>query len=140
LQIYSLLARIEDDPDRALRHVEEGRTLAEKAGQSSASWDLMELSIRYARHEPAEIERLLRHLNTQHIREPGVAAALHDWLVQIGAIPPEGVPAAAGRPPQAPDVGAAAPAQPAAEPGKLWTPGGQQPAGEKPKLWMPGMD
>jgi len=140
LQIYSLMTRIEDDPDCALRNVEEGRGLAEAAGQSSAPWDLMELSIRFARREPAEIDRLLRHLNTQHIREPGVAAAIRDWLVQIGAINPDGTPAVpSGRPTQ-PAPGVAAPGQPAAEPGKLWTPGGQQPAGEKPKLWTPGMD
>jgi len=140
LQIYSLMARIEDDPDRALSYVEEGRVLAEAAGQSSAPWDLMELSIRYARREPAEIDRLLRHLNSQHIREPGVATAIRDWLVQIGAIQPDGAPAAAAGPPQQAEPGLVAPGQPGAEPGKLWTPGGQQPAGEKPKLWTPGMD
>jgi hypothetical protein len=140
LQILSLLARIEDEPDRALTYVNEGRKLAEEGGQSSAPWDLMELSMRFARGDEAGVQRLFNHLNAQHIREPGVAAALHNWLVQIGAIGPDGMPAERMSPP--PQAGPAldVPTEPAAEPTPLWTPGGQQATGEKPKLWMPGMD
>jgi hypothetical protein len=138
LQILSLLARIEDEPVRALAYIDEGRKLAEEGGQSSASWDLMELSMRFARGDEAEVQRLFNHLNAQHIREPGVAAALHNWLVQIGAIGPDGMPA--GHAAAAPQAGPAldVPAEPAAEASPLWTPGGEQATGEKPKLWMPG--
>ena len=67
-------------------------------------------------------------------------AAIRDWLVQIGAMNPDGTPAVPPGAPRPPAPGVVAPGQPAAEPGKLWTPGGQQAAGEKPKLWTPGMD
>ncbi len=140
LQILSLLARIEDDPERALTYVNAGRKLAEEAGQSSAPWDLMELSFRFAHGDEAEVNRLFHHLNAEHIREPGVASALHNWLVQIGAIGPEGMPAGPAAPPHQAEPSFAVPTEPAAEPGQLWTPGGQQATGEKPKLWMPGMD
>jgi hypothetical protein len=135
IQVCSLLARIEDDPQRALHCVDEGRKAAEAAGQSSASWDLLELSIRFARGEEAEAQRLWRHLSTEHIREPGVATALRQWLVQIGAIHPDGTPAA---PPPEPEAALVVPSQAGAEPGKLWVPGGGEPSGgEKPKLWTP---
>lgn len=140
LQILSLLSRIEDNAERALVYVDEGRKLAEEAGQSSAPWDLMELSMRFARGDEAEVQRLFQHLNAQHIREPGVASALHNWLVQIGAISPDGMPAGSAAPPPQPESSLAVPTDAAGEPGQLWTPGGEQAGGEKPKLWMPGMD
>jgi len=139
-QILSLLTRVEDDSDRALKYVAEGRALAEKAGRSSAPWDLMELSIRFARGEEAETSRIFQHLSRQHVREPGVAVALQDWLMQIGAIRPDGTPAAAAVPSSQGQPSLVVPTETGADPGKLWTPGGQQALEEKPKLWMPGMD
>jgi len=129
----SLLARIEEDTDRALDYIQQGRQVAESQGQSSAPWDLMELSARTGRGEIEEASRLLNHLQSEHIREPGVAAALHEFLVGIGAIRPDGTPAA---PPPEEEPPAAAPD----ESGKLWTPDSQKPAGEKPTIWTPGMD
>ena len=134
IQVCSLLARIEDDAERAIHCVDEGRKAAEAAGQSSASWDLLELSIRFARGDEAEAQRLWHHLSTEHIREPGVASALRQWLVQIGAIRPDGTPVA---PPPQPETPLVVPGQGDAEPGKLWVPGGEQTGGEKPKLWTP---
>ena len=134
LHICSLLARIEDDPERALCSIDEGRKTAEAAGQSSANWDMLELSIRFARGEEAEADRLWRHLSTEHICEPGVASALRQWLVQLGAIHPDGTPVA---PPPEPETPLVVPGQAGAEPGKLWVPGGEQSGGEKPKLWTP---
>ena len=48
LEAYATLAQTEDNLPRALEHVDRGRRAAEKAGESSASWDLMELSFRFA--------------------------------------------------------------------------------------------
>ncbi len=125
---YALLAQMEKDPQRALHYLQQGRQTSESAGRSCASWDLLELPLRLSRGEADEVSRLVHHVRSQHMQEPGVAERLMQWLVQIGAIRPDGTPV--GPPPQQ----AAPPA--AAEPGKLWTPGSQEPGGEK-KLWTP---
>lgn len=124
------LARTETDPARALDYIQRGRGAAVSAGRSCASWDLMELTFRYGQRQGEEVSRLINHLQGQHIREPGVAEALTQWLVEVGAIHPDGTPAVPQPTP------AAAEAQPADDPGKLWTPDSQQPGGEK-KIWTP---
>lgn len=137
LRICSVLARVEDNSERALFCVDEGRKIATAVKQSSAPWDLIELSLRYARGDEGDVERLWRHISTEHIREPGVAAALQEWLMQIGAIGPDGRPTMQASAAQQPAPAVATPAGP--EPGKLWTPGGESTSQEKPKLWTPGM-
>lgn len=137
---YMILARTAEEPEKGLEYVNRGRQAAEGAGQSSAPWDLLELSFRFQRGEGPEAVRLIEHLQRQHIREPGVAQALTDLLMQVGVIRPDGSfamptgPAAEERP------GIMVPGEETAEPGKIWTPEGQAPQGEKPKIWMPGMD
>jgi hypothetical protein len=138
LRAYASLVRAAEDPDQALAYVDQGRKAAEGAGESSARWDMMELSLRYRRGEGDTAIQLLRHIETQHGREPGVADALQQMLIEFGLLRPDGTPAyVAQRPAEGP-----APAAPdeAAEPEKLWLPGSQRPAGEKPKIWTPGMD
>lgn len=137
LLAYSLLARTERDPDRALEYTGEGRRAAEAVGHSSASWDLLELTLRLDRAEGEEAARLMRHVDREHGNEPGVSEALAETLVEYGLIHPDGTPVA---PPEAePPPAEAAAGPPAAEPGKLWTPDSQKPAEQK-KLWTPGMD
>ena len=120
------------DTDRALHCVDQARQAAESIKQSSAPWDLFELSIRFGRGEAAEAMRLVNHLQRQHIEEPGVAEGLTRLLVQVGLLRPDGTPNV----PRAPQESPLAEELPDAEPGKLWTPESQQPAG-KGKLWVP---
>lgn len=140
LRAYLTLARIHGTSDQALDYISRGRREAEAAGLSSATWDLQELTLRFGRLEGEEVSRLLQHIETQHGREPGVREALVRFLVQIGAIRPDGTPAAPLPPQARPESRGGMPAEPAtAEPGKIWTPESQRPAGEK-RIWMPGMD
>ena len=99
----------------------------------------MELNVRMEMREATEVSRLLAHLQTSHLREPGVAQALNQWLISIGAIRPDGTPAVP--PGQAAEAGPdlTDPGQAAAEPGKIWTPDGAALPGEKRKLWTPDM-
>lgn len=136
LLAYSVLANSEDDPQRALEYVREGRTAAESAGQSSASWDLLELAHRFERGEPDEAMDMLRHIEQQHMNERGVGEALTQMLMQYGLLQPDGTPMPL--PSEELPAGAAAEST-VPEPGKLWTPESQKPA-EQRKLWTPGMD
>ena len=87
------LAQMEDDPQRALDYVMEGRKAARAAGQSCAVWDLMEFGMRVARMEPNEARRLLEHLQRQHSTEPGVPETIARMLLEMGIIGPDGRPA-----------------------------------------------
>ncbi len=140
LLAFEMMARMADDSTQALEYIDRGREAAEQAGRSSAPWDLIELSFRAGRRESDKVSRLLNHLRTEHINEPGVAQALTDFFIQIGALRPDGTVAAPAAAASREDASLAIPGEEAAEPGKLWTPDGQKPAGEKPKIWTPGMD
>ena len=59
---YMTLARMEDDLDRALTYVEAGRKATDSTGKSHATWDLEELSLRFARQEIPEALQLIRHI------------------------------------------------------------------------------
>lgn len=137
LAAYRQMVRMAATTDEALRLIDEARKLAEANKQSSAPWDLAELSVRIQRGEADAVLRLIDHIQRQHAREPGIAEALVQLLVQAGLIGPDGrlligapAPAAAGSPLVVPGA--------TAEAGKLWTPDAPQPAGEKKSaLWLP---
>jgi hypothetical protein len=92
-------------------------------------WDLWELPVRMARQESTDVMRILQHIQADHIREPGVAQAVTNFLMQIGLVGPDGQP----RMPME------ARPSPAAEGSKLWTPDSESgaPKGGS-KLWTPG--
>ena len=133
-QIYGLLARLEDDTSKALGLLDQARTAAESAGQSTAMWDLDELSLRLERGEPEQFSRLMSHIQTHHSREPGVTQAMMQILMEAGLISPDGRPV---RPPQ--DSPLVVPGA-AAEPGKIWTPESEAAPGKKSALWVPGSE
>ena len=138
-QAFGLLARQAVDTAESLAYLDQGRQASAALGRSCASWDLMELNLRFEMREPAEVSRLLTHLQTRHFREPGVAEALSRWLMSIGAIRPDGTPAVPLQRAAEAAADLTAPGQAAAEPGKIWTPGSATLPGEKPKLWTPDM-
>jgi tetratricopeptide (TPR) repeat protein len=137
LAAYRQMVRLAATTDEALRLIDDARKLAEANKQSSGPWDLSELSIRIQRDEAEAVLRLIDHIQRHHAREPGVAEALVQLLVQTGLIGPDGrlaigtpAPSAAASPLVVPGA--------AAEPGKLWTPDAPQPSGEKKSaLWLP---
>ncbi len=138
LSAYRVMVRMATNSAESMRLIEEARRLAEENKQSSAAWDLMELAFRIERNEAPAVLQLIQHIQRQHSREPGVAQALVQLLVQTGLVGPDGqlnigVPAAAASPASPFAVPAAA-----TEPGKLWTPDAPQPSGEKKSsLWLP---
>lgn len=138
-EIYGQLAQIERDPRKAIGYIEQARSAAEAAGQSSAPWDITELTLRLALGQMSEADRLMQHVSKEHIREPGVAQMLMQVLVEAGIIHPDGTPV--GYPQGAAEAEGmpAGGTMPAGEAGKLWTPdGGPAPAGEKKSvIWTP---
>ena len=137
-EVYGVLAQTEPNTQQAFAYLEQARAAAEAAKKSTAPWDLAELALRIGRGDVPEADRLLHHIRDQHIREPGVAQALFQILAEAGIISPDGRPTAAAA---AEAPGIVVPGAAAAEPGKIWTPGGDQPtSGKKSALWTPGMD
>ena len=137
-EVYGLLAQIEPDTKQAIAYLDRARETTEKAGKSTAPWDLAELAMRISSGDVAEADRLLHHIRDQHLREPGVAQALFEILAEAGIIGPDGKPTA-GPPPSQDAAGLAVPGAAPAESGKLWTPGSDEPtAGKKSALWTPG--
>ncbi|MGD0655050.1 MAG: hypothetical protein ABSA16_11950 [Thermoguttaceae bacterium] len=130
---YMTLARMEDDLDRAITYIEAGRKATESTGKSHAMWDLEELSLRFARQEIPEALQLIRHIESTHINEPNVSLVLTQILVDAGLLRPDGTPAI---PTGHAEAEMAASGAPGAEPGKLWTPGGES-SGASGKLWVP---
>ena len=134
LHAYATLARTEENLAKALEYVDQGRRAAEAKKLSSASWDLLELSFRFAARDGQQAMRLIEHLQNHHLNEPGVGEALTRMLMDVGLLRPDGTPAFA---PGGPEPAMAAAEEPAAEPGGLWTPDSAQPGGGGGKLWTP---
>jgi len=139
-EVYGQLAQIEPNPEKAIKYIEDARVAAEAAGQSSAPWDMTEMTLRLSMGDFPTADRLLQHIRSEHIREPGVAQMLYQILVESGVIRPDGTPAMG--PPGAAGGGMMPGAAPAAasEAGKLWTPDGGAPApagGKKSVIWTP---
>ena len=132
LLALATMAQTEQDLSEALKYCDQGRRAAEAMRHSNVTWDLMELSFHCVHHNGPEATRLIEHIHQRHIREPGVAQALTNLLIQMGVLVPEGAP---GVGPEAAEPAMAAAAEPAAEPTKLWTPDSAQPGGGK--LWTP---
>jgi tetratricopeptide (TPR) repeat protein len=132
--VYTTLALLAEDSRTALRYVDQGRHLAEAAGESSAQFDLHEVTLRLRRGEADEAGTLINHLMQEHIDEPGVAQALRGLFTQMGLVGPD------GRPRVGPgDLAEATETEPAEPATKLWTPGSDQPAAAaKPSLIIPG--
>jgi hypothetical protein len=129
LAAYRWLVRTAANSAAALRLIDEARKLAEANKQSS---------VRIQLGEAPAVMQLIDHLQRQHAKEPGVAQALVQLLMQTGLIGPDGR-LAMGMPPGGAASAAASPlAATAAEPGKLWTPDAPQSTGEKKSsLWLP---
>jgi hypothetical protein len=135
LVAHQLLAQSAENIEQALAHVEEGRAATVAAGESCVAWDLMELPYCFMRGDGRRAMQLIQHIQGQHIEEPGVADALTRLLIEVGVLRPDGTPMP---PPTRQQPGPVAMEEPAAEPGRLWTPDSGPAQGGGGKLWTPG--
>ncbi len=132
VEAYRVLVESASNLGEGLKTLEEARQQSLAAGQSCAIWDLMELSFRFGQGEANEAMRLMQHIETRHMKEPGVAQSLTRMLINAGLLNPDGTPVAMPAGPRGPEVG-----PPTAEQSKLWTPDSET-AGSGGKLWTPG--
>ena len=135
LLAYRMLAQSAESVDEALDRVRQGREAFASEPKTCASWDLLELTYRFAQGDGREAMRLVQHVESRHLDEPGVGEALTQMLVNVGLLRPDGSPAM-----PVPRGASPAAAEPAAEESsRLWTPG-SDPAGGGGggKLWTPG--
>ena len=131
LEAYRVLAQSATSLAEGVASIDEGRRDALSNGESCAVWDLLELSFRFGHGDVEQAMQLMQHIESRHIEEQGVAQTLTHMLISVGLLNPDGTPVAT------PGRAAAEVAPPAAEPSKLWTPGGES-SGSGGKLWTPG--
>jgi len=115
------------------------REIAASLKANDGMLDVAELRVRLARADEAGIMRLLNHLKRDHSRDQKVLSALAEVLseagVDLAALAGQSV--AAGAAPGGMPLGGG---NPAADAGRIWTPGGDQAGGggEKKAIWTPG--
>ena len=126
---------------RKLEILAQLRDIAKTLKANDGMLDVAELRVRMQRGDEADAVRLLEHVRREHSRDQQVIQAFAEVLMEAGvdlsAIAGRSMPGGAG----GPAAGAALPASaPAAEAGKLWTPGGESSTsagGEKKAIWTP---
>jgi tetratricopeptide (TPR) repeat protein len=122
-------------PEKSLAYLDEGRRASIAAGNSCAQWDLLEFSLLLRIGQADAAERMYRHLERQHLDEPGVAESLARLFMDMGLWHPDGTPVApAPQPADKPAIVVPG----GGEADKLWTPDSAAPAGETPSLCTPG--
>ena len=94
------------------------------------------MPVRLSQGNTQEASRLIDHVQSRHMEEPGVGEAMMQLLVRLGIIRPDGTPAGPPPGPAAPMPGSTEPIGAAEPQDKIWTPGSDEPGGEK-KLWTP---
>ena len=134
---YGVLASVTQDFEQALRYLQQARELSKAAGKSCGPWDLEEFMMQLGRGNSSEAERLLRHIQIEHGKEPAVMQRLMQVLYQAGVIDEQGRPR--GMPSEEPS-GLVVPGGSAEAAGKLWTPDAEAGTEKKSGLWVPGMD
>jgi hypothetical protein len=132
MEAYRILAQSATSLEEGIASIDEGRRDALSAGQSCAVWDLLELSFRFGHGDVEQAMRLMRHIESRHIEEQGVAQTLTQMLINFGLLNPDGTPVAPAGHRAAAEI-----AQTGPEPAKLWTPGSES-SGSGGKLWTPG--
>ncbi len=142
--VYGTMAGLTGDLDESLGLMHKAQEVALAAKRSPAPYLMRELELRTIRGELNECQRVFELLKSQHGKEPGVGEALYRWLVNIGAISPDGQPVSRPGPPEPlgehPLMGDAPAPQSAQPDSGLWTPDqGAAPAEgkDKPGLWIP---
>ena len=141
LEAFGVLESRAESTSRRLELLDRMKDLVRELRGNVGMLELAELRIRLQRGDQAEIMQLLERLQRNHARDPRVMQGLAEVLVEAGvdlsavAGRAAGGSAAAGVP-AAGGIGPAA----SAEPGKLWTPGGESAAGggDKKTIWTPG--
>jgi len=139
---WEALGLLEERAESSVRKLEiiaQLRGIAKELRSNDGMLDVLELRVRLQRGDEADIVRLLEHVRREHGRDQQVIQAFAEVLMEAGVdlSALAGRAAGGGAGPAAGGIPAAA----AAEPGKLWTPGGSEPAGgggEKKVIWTPG--
>jgi hypothetical protein len=130
--VYRQLIRSEPDPDRALQWIARARQWAASANQPAGEWALLELEVHIERGDAMGVQHALDDIRTNYLNEPGVADATYRLLYTAGLLAP--------REEQMAPLSGLDEREPAAAPGRLWTPGQDAPApagGKKSAIWTP---
>ncbi|NLE40177.1 MAG: hypothetical protein GX621_19355 [Pirellulaceae bacterium] len=140
------MTHLASDAEQVMEFIEAGRSLAESVGKSSAAWDLCELRFRLTSGDAQQAKGVFDHLVSEHLREPGIADAIRQLMIDLGLVDEQGrwLGRREGAPNELDEPYSESLDQPFAEPSAepssgLWTPDGERASGETPKLWTPDM-
>lgn len=134
--LFAELAQFQRHWRDSVALLDRARESAAQEGRSSARYDLAELNLHLLRYDAENSQRLLLHIQQEHLREPGVAYALQNLLASLGILGP----ASQGARPEEPATAAVAAST--EEPGRIWTPGAEPvaSASKKSAIWTPDLD
>lgn len=133
---FGVLAASSVVRSESLDYLKKAQQAADAAGESSAPWDLEELTLRVLNAETDELEALINHIQDTHGHEPGVMRQLLSMLVEFGIVRLDSLP-------EGPIPFESTRIQlktPAKKPDKIWTPSSDLPQGQKAAIWVPGSD
>ena len=125
---------------RRLEILTQIRGLAKTMQADEGMLDVAELRIQLQRGDQPAFMQVMERIRRLHGQNPRVANGVAQVLMEAGIdVNALAAASAAGMPPAAGGVPAGpATAAPAAQPGKLWTPGSESAGGgEKPAIWTP---
>jgi hypothetical protein len=142
-EAYGLLEERAPTSGAKLEIIGKLREIARELKASDGMLDVAELRVRLSRADEAGVTRVLAKVQRDHGRDQKVLSALASVLAEAGIdLTALSAQAAAARvaPGGAAAVAPLGAGRPAAEAGKIWTPGGEQPGqgGEKKSIWTPG--
>lgn len=135
--LYRSMFRCAPSIPAAMEVLDQAREWEKTQGTSDSQWDLLELQLHIVEGNTAEADRVMRHVQSEHLEEPEVALQVFELLQSLGVL--DGSPHGhAAHDHQAHAHGAhPAPAAQVAE-GGIWTPGSETAAAKGgSKIWTP---
>ncbi len=136
-EAYSHLANTGEDADGLLKLLDEAREASLKKRESSAYWDLLELSVRLRGNDIDEFSRVAQHIAAEHMNEQGVAETFAQIMASAGLVDAQGRIMI----PKRQAAAASSILMPGApEPGKIITPDSAAAGAKRSAIWTPGME
>jgi Flp pilus assembly protein TadD len=133
-EAFSHLANAAEETEELLKLLDEAREASLKKRESSAYWDLLELTVRLRGNDIDEFSRVAQHIAAEHMNEPGVGETFAQIMASAGLVDAQGRIMIPKRQAASPSIILPG----AAEPGKIITPDtAAAGSGKRSAIWTP---